>query len=262
MSDPTHIVIKDDTLYLSSNLVQIFQFIMNIESEVKSFLTFGEKLESIREQHLELIDLVIHQAKILKKNDVEYPFPFKKYPGEIANDLQYDVPLRSQIIVLFAFLETLRVLWTAYELETDDELKLKNASNEAIDKFIKEFCLTEKNKWYKNNRKRSGKIGVKCLRELRNNLTHFFAVSKLGLIPSFNEKFEEISKKTNYKFQAISPNDLYEIIKSASKIMLETWSKECTDQPEKFQKKIIFVKQIVEKKAPIKVTENKGKTNQ
>lgn len=255
MNEPTHILINGGNLYISTNLSGIFKFIIGIEKEVDAFLSVIDKLESIRDQYVELMDFAMHQGKLLKENSINYSYEFKEDPKTISDKLKYDLPLRSQTIVLFAFLETLRVLWTAYELGTADESDLKDASDTAIDNFIKKFCLNSKNEWYKKNSKRSGKIGVSSLRNLRNNLTHFFAVSKLGLVHEHTEHVKKMGSKTNHLFQAISPTDLHEMLKSASKIMLETWSSDFSEKPDEFKRKIIFVKEIVEKKGPQMVPE-------
>ena len=44
----------------------------------------------------------------------------------------------------------------------------------------------------------------------------------------------------------MSPEDLYEIIKGATQMMIEKWSNDCITKPDEFREKISFVKEIVE----------------
>lgn len=248
MNESTHILLNGESLYVSPNLMAIFKFIVGIEEEVLEVIQVDVKLDGIRDQFLELLDLCMYQSTLLKENSISYSFDFKEDPKEIAEKLNKKLSIRSQSIVLFAYLETLRVLWTAYELKTFDELVLKNASNSSIDKFIKEFCLNNRNEWFKKNSKRSGQIGVKSLRDLRNNLTHFFSVSKLGLVYSYEDIHDDLRKGTNNTVQFISPTDIYEMIKSAARIMLEVWSNDFKRNGSEFKERIYFVNELVRMK--------------
>ncbi len=256
MEKHTNIRIDGKSIVISPDLTGIFNFIMNIDEEVKNFLSFCDKLKDIGEQYLELMDFAKRQAEMLNKHSIKCDFQFKEDPSSIANKLTLIPPLRSQMIVLFAYLETLRVLWTAYDIGTDDEQQLRNASDDAIDSFIETFCLSKENSWYKNNSKRGGKIGKKDLRYLRNSLTHSFSLSKsnLALVGSFDEKADDLRKKTNNIFQAISPMDLYEICVSAFLLILEKWNDDC--RSDEFQKKIEHVKKLIKVKAPIEIHNN------
>jgi hypothetical protein len=133
---------------------------------------------------------------------------------------------RAELIVIFAQLETMRCLWTAYSNKTKDRKKIRDASDRKIDIFLKNFCLSKKNSWVKNNPKRAGKIGVKNLRDLRNNLTHFFSVPMaLAIAPADSEDdIEQIGRKTNNRVKAIMVKDLVEINKGAFEIMIKKWS--------------------------------------
>ncbi|MDH3324794.1 MAG: hypothetical protein OEL89_04090 [Candidatus Peregrinibacteria bacterium] len=244
----THIVINEDSVVLSPNLMVIFTFLMEIEKEVKSFLGFQEQLEEVREQVTELSGLIEFFAQKLKENDLDFTYQLSQSPKTIVDKLKFHRSPRSELIVLFAHLETLRVLWTAYENKTKNEAELRDASDGAIDKFLTDFCLCKKNEWFKKNSKRS--ISSQNLRDLRNSLTHFFSTKGLGVGTFFDEESERLRKKTNNKIKIIAPDDLLEIIGAASLLLIKKWSDDyqesLNENKSEFEKRIKCVKYLVE----------------
>lgn len=253
MDEQTYIIINDKKIYISSDLVSIFTFLMHIIDEVRVVIEVKDKLKTIANQHIETLNFLSHLIDLIKENNLDFKYTLKEHPETMAQKLEYNLPARSLMIMLFAVMETHRVLWTSYVLATKDEDLLKNASNEEIDKFIRHFFLTSENSWFKENTKRSGKISVAMLRDLRNSLTHFYSVSYLTVVNEYDEKMETLSKQTNYKFLAISPNDLYELIKSASMLMLKEWDNDCRKNPEDFKNRIRFTLSLVDEKGAVVV---------
>ena len=86
---------------------------------------------------------------------------------------------------------------------------------------------------------------------MRNSLTHFFSVSELGIVPFFDKKAEQISKKTNHKAQFISPEDLYKIIKGAATLIITKWNDDSLNNPQEFKEKISFVQEIIKRNGSI-----------
>ncbi len=200
---------------------------MEIEKEVKSLMSRQDQLKQIQEQVADFFELFLVMSKELQYSNAKFRYNLKEHPDTIIDKLKFDSCSRAEAIVLFAYLEALRCMWTAYVNQTSDEQKLRNASNEAIDLFIKDFCLCKQNKWVKKYPQRAGKISVRHLRELRNALTHFFSVGRLGIAPARSEEeVIKISNMTNHRVQFITTNDLLGLIEGATILLLSKWSED------------------------------------
>lgn len=260
----THFIFDGSKVMISPNLREVIIFLQEIEKEIEDFINFDKKLNSIKKQHLETIKLVEVLAGKLKENSIDFKFTFSEPPATIADKLKIDRPIRSEMIILFANLETLFCLNIAYENKTSDEKEIiKKAMNQGnVKSFINEFCLNSKNEWCKHNQERLKHISADDLRKLRNSLTHFFSVAQgLGISYSMlDEKSRKLEKATKYKAKFVSPEDLYEIIKGAAKLMIVKWSTDCnnclTKNSDEFKDKILAVKSIVEKSGAIVIKNN------
>ncbi|MFH1183027.1 MAG: hypothetical protein V1690_02065 [Candidatus Moraniibacteriota bacterium] len=252
MIKSTHFIFKDDNIFISPDLKKIVLFLQEIEREVESLLNFEKKLNSIRKQYLETIELVGLMAKKLKENSIDLKYTLSEHPATIADKLKIFRPVRSEMIVLFANLETLLCLNIAYENKTYDENKIRKTRNHYIKSFIKEFCLNPDNEWYKNNQKILKHITAGDLINLRNSLTHFFSVSKkIGISHALdNKKSRRLEKAINFRANFISPEDLNEMIKGAAKLMIFKWSNDCNNcianNSNDFKERILSVKSIIE----------------
>ena len=238
---------------------------MEIEKEVQGILDFNKKLESIRENYLEMSEFVLFLSDIIKKNNLDFKYSFKERPENIAEKLEFNFPIRSQMIVLFASLEVLFVLHLAYENQTNEKeslIKLAMDSNNTKS-FLNNFLLTEENKFYMDNKARLAKIDSTQLRDLRNSLTHFFSVGHGGLslspelLGQRSRKFENIlkqNKKGNIVF--ISEDDLLQLIKYANLLRFKKWSDDFQNDPEDFKQKIQFVIDLVKKEGAVIIRNN------
>ncbi len=253
----THLFFDDSNIVISPDISPIFHFLIEIDKEVGSLLGFQNQLKNIQEQVLEFSNFITFLAEKLKKEKIDYNYQLSEHPQTIADKLKFHLPVRSQMIVLFAFLETLRHLWIIYEQEISEEVELKKKSSNAdIESFFKKFCVCNKNEWVKNNSKKSGKIGFKNLRKLRNSLTHFFSPSALGITPLFEKETKEIDNKTNHKVQFISPSDLYGIIRGANRLILEKWNEDSLNDPQGFKRKIMLVQSVIKKNGAVILSKN------
>lgn len=223
----------------------IFDFLIQLEQEIKELMSYKKRLKELKKQCVEIFDILLKM-----KLDEKSKFTLSEHPETLANKFHFIRPIRSEFIVLFAHLETLRCLHTAYQNKTSDKKELRDASDGAMDKFIKEFCLTKNNQWVLDNPKRSGKISAKNLRDLRNSLTHFFSVNKIGLVPLYDNETEKISNKINNKIQFLSPEDFEKILYFAARLLLKKWSDDCKkslrDGNNDFVERMRCVKDIVE----------------
>lgn len=253
--EDTHLVFDGKNIFISPDLVPIFEFLMDIEKEVESLLGFDKKLRSIRLQYAETIALVQHLAKKLKDNGIDFEFNLTEKPETIADKLKLYLPLRSQMIVLFSNLEVLFCLSIAYQNKTDNDKEIRDAAKDSkvVRKFINSYCLTEKNEWFKKNKGIISGISAKKLRGLRNSLTHFFSVSpSISIVPAVLDekarKLEKIFKENGFQKPVfISPEDLYEMTKGAGRLAIEEWNDDSRRNQTEFKEGILAIKSVIEK---------------
>lgn len=261
----THIIFDGKRVVVSPNLQQVFSFLCGIGEEIDSIFGFDKKLESIKKQHLETIELIQVLSKKLKENSIDFSFTFSEHPETIADKLKMYHPLRSKFIILFANLEVLLCLNIAYENKTSDKREIINKAmeNDTVKSFLDDFCLNKENEWTKKNLERSKNITADDLRKLRNGLTHFFSVNGGIQIADtrLDEKLRKLEQRLNFKSNFISPEDLYEIIKGAYALLLTKWNDDCINSLNKksneFKERIFFVNDIVKNNGVILMAEDK-----
>jgi len=252
--ESTHFIFDGEKVIISPDLHSVINFLQEIEKEIEILLGFQKKLESIRKQCLEIVKLVELLSVKLKENSIDFSFTLSEDPSTLADKLKITRPIRSEMIVLFANLETLFCLNIAYENKISDEKEIiKKAMNQNdIKYFLERFCLNKENEWGQKNPERLNHITADDLRKLRNSLTHFFSVAKTLSVSYaiLNEKSRKLEKAINFKAKFISPEDLYEIIKGAARLMIKKWSEDYKDSLVKnsneFKEKILSVKKVVD----------------
>ena len=264
MSESTHFIFDEEKIQISPDLHPIIIFLQEIEKETESLLNLDKKLESIRKQYLETIDFVQFLANKLKENSIDFSYNFSEHPKTIADKLKVERPVRSEMIVLFAQLEVLLCLNTAYDNKTSDDGTIRRLvmNQETIKTFIKDFCLNTENEWGKKNMDRLKRITVDDVRKLRNSLTHFFSVGK-GLAVShayLDDKTRRLEKAIHFKAKFISPEDLFEIIKGSAKLMITKWGNDCKksliESSSDFKERILSVRDVVTSQGAMVVRNN------
>lgn len=254
-----HVVLDGDKIFVSQDLIPIFQFLIEIDKELESFLGFEKKLESIRVQHLEMLNVCSFLVRKLVENNIDFgEFRFAEKPETIAEKLELHLPIRSQMIVLFANLEVLFALNIAYQNQTDDDNFIRNEmarSKKAVRQFLKNYCLSDKNEWYRKN-KNWFLVSPWEFRKFRNSLTHFFSVSAgISISPeamkSQANETREALVKTGNNISFISPEDLREITKGAFILMMKSWNEDSLSRPEDFLKRIQMVQSVVKKNGSV-----------
>src|SRR3989344_3476314 len=103
--ESTHLIFDGKKMVISPDIMPVFSFLIEIEKEIESFLGFNKKLDDIKDSHLEMINFVQFLSNKLKENNVDFQYKFKEHPEKFADKLDFHVPLRSQVIVLFASLD-------------------------------------------------------------------------------------------------------------------------------------------------------------
>jgi len=229
-----------EKFYISRELKDLVDFLQSIEQECEILLGYENRLESIRKQISRLLHLSISKESVT-----------------FYETLKIIRPIRSEMIVLFAYLETLIRLNFAYENKIHDgeKIRILTLKKSVWQSFYNNFCLSSDNFWVKKNLERAKYITAQDLRYLRNALTHFFSVDKgLGLSHAIlDEKSRKLEKQTNYKLKFISPEDLFEIIKGAAFLMIKKWIDDCNENlknnSEDFNERITAVINLIEESA-------------
>lgn len=264
MNESTHFIFDNEKIQISPDLQPIMIFLQEIETETDSLLNLDKKIESIRKQYLETIDFVKFLVDKLKENSIDFKYNFSEHPQTIAEKLKVERPVRSEMIVLFAYLEVLLCMNAAYDNKTsnDDEIRKLVMNQDVIKSYIRDYCLTSHNDWGKKNSDRLKRITVDEIRKLRNSLTHFFSVGKgLGISHGYlDDKARRLEKATHFKAKFISPEDLYEILKGSAKLLITKWSEDCkkslSNGSTEFKERILSVRDIVVNQGAIVVKNN------
>lgn len=260
----THFIFDGRKVVISPDLVPILKFLQEIEKEIESFLGIEKRLKSILKQFEEIINLMEVLSQKIKENSLDFNFTFFENPSGIVDKLKFNRPIRSEMIILFANLETLFCLFTAYENKISNEKAIRDLTmnDDAIKSFLRNFCLTEHNEWGQKNPQRLKRITINDIRKLRNSLTHFFSVHKgLGIsYPTLDDKTRKLEKLIKFKSNFISPEDLYGIIKGAAMLIIKRWDEDCRQSMAKksndFKEKILCVKEVIANRGAVVVNNN------
>jgi len=260
MKENTHLLFDGKRIEISPDIMPVFSFLMEIEKEIESLLGFSKKLNDIKESYLEMIDFVGFLSNKIKENNLDFKYNFKEHPEKIAEKLNFDIPLRSQVIVLFASLDVLFNLHMAYKNETDNENDLRKLTMDTDNakSFLNIFLLNEENQYYKDNKLRLLRIDSNKLKNLRNSLTHFFSIGRGGLSLAPNLLDEKARKLENLLKQNkqgnvvfISPEDLYGLIKDANILRMKKWSDDFQNNSNDFKRKMNFVIDLVKREGAV-----------
>lgn len=267
--ESTHLVFNDKGIFISPDIMPVFNFLMEVEKEVESFLGFNTKLHGISKNYLEMIEFVTFLSNKLKENNINFEFTFKEHPEKVAEKLEFHIPLRSQMIVLFASLDVLFNLHVAYEFETTDEGELRRITMDSDNtkKFLNLFLLSEENQYYSENKSRLSKVDSGKLRDLRNSLTHFFSIGRggLSLSPSLLQekarKLEDTLKQDKHgNVVFLSEEDLRQLIRCANILRMRKWSQDFQKDPQLFKNKMQYTIDLVKKQGAIIVLNKETKS--
>lgn len=254
-NENTHVVYDGKQIVISPNLVEIFNFLSNVGKEIEDLLSLENKLVNIQKGYNDLLNFTTIIIKKVEENKID--FSSELTMKDIENSLKmfhgFNLPIRSIMIVLFSYIEVLYCINIAYLNQISDTSSIiQFARNEKnVKKFLNNYMLNDKNSFYKSNSKRFSKISAQQIRELRNLLVHFFSTNTEISISSskFNEKARiiesELEKNGQPNLIFLSINDLYDLIKNASNLILIEWTNDCKKEPEKFKNKIVCVKKLI-----------------
>ena len=103
-------------------------------------------------------------AKILEDNNLEFNYKSTTETLTIVEDLTSTQTLRSQAILLFAYMQTIFCLVTIYDKEIDDEKKIIQNTKNSLDSMITSLILTPHNSYYKQNFERYKHINAQDIK--------------------------------------------------------------------------------------------------
>jgi hypothetical protein len=257
--ESTHLIFDGKTIVLSPNLVPVFNFLKGIEDEVEGILNTKTKLDAIRKQVLGVLELAEALSKNVDTSHINLKEIFTEDPSTIAEKLEDIQTTRSEMIVLFANLETLMCLYLSYSHATDDPIKVKNLmmNDKNTKKFINKFLLTMDNPYYQQHHSRFKYVTSRNVRDLRNSLAHFFSVKGFALAPDeMTSKARDLESKVNNKVTFISPKEMYGLIQGASKLMLIMWNNDFNKNSLEFEVQIKKLLSVISKEGAVLVYDN------
>ncbi len=269
MQQDTYLSFKDGVVTHSPDIKQVFDFLANIEKETDSLLGFNKQLDLIKESYLEMLDFVLFLSNKLKQENIDFAYTLKNNPMQISQHFHFYLPLRSQAIVLFASLEVLLTLYTAYQFKTTDKNHLISLTMEPKNtkKFINLYLLNNENDYYNRNIARFKKIDAKKIRNLRNSLTHFFSIGPGGLslspelLATKARKLEnQLAKNRMGHVLFISESDISFLIKSAYVLQIKRWAEDCYKNPVEFKLRMANIIELVRKEGAV-IVQNVDKTH-
>ncbi len=205
--------------------------------------------------------MLVYLMKTLDENKIKREYKMDD-PNKIVKKFDSYSPIRSLFIVLFAQLETIFCLYIVYNEETDDKRVIRNSANDKnLKLFINEFILNDKNEYYNKNKDLFSKFTADKVRTLRNSLTHFFSVWEISIVPKYAEEkvkklSDEFKKQQNIDALFLSEEQLFLLIRWWARLLLRWWSEDYKKKNTDFERKIKFVKSVVESEWAVTIKEN------
>lgn len=220
------------TLHITTELVPIFEFLIHISDEVEYAVVWKDNfIEKLYTWFKDLLDTV----GVLWKDNREFENAAKHINmqnfWEITELVLKTKPSNDRVNmqIIFAYLETIKTLWNAYNHETDNYKRLIELSTDKYPEFIKNFLLTEQNNFFKQNKAKFDWISPRAFIDLRNALAHFFSVGTwwLQLGPSDSDILQKVKKYTNDQLSINPPfldsEDFFHLVKAWGILLIEKW---------------------------------------
>lgn len=242
-----------NSLRIHPDLVDTFNFLIKIDQENKHLLDHFDKMMNLRKDISLLLGDCAAMMKEIHSNWCEIKCKTTETELKELQDILYEIkrPVRSMMISLFAYMETLFSLLTVYKAWKElNEKELMNQSKNNLRPFISRYILNKENKYYLKHEKYFQELTSKRLIELRNHLTHFYSVpDNMAIAQDRKDPFiiEAREKQLNCIF--IIPNELYELLQSAAYMIVNEWHCDAINNHELFKIKMKNVIKVVWEKA-------------
>ena len=240
-------------LEIHPDLVDTFNFLIKIDQENKHLLNHFDMMMNLKKDILHLLwDCAIMMNKI-HSNWLDVKCETTQMELDELQNLLSEIkrPVRSVMISLFAYMETLFSLLTVYKAWKElNEKDLMNQSKNNLRPFISKYILSKWNKYYSVHEKYFKELSPQMLIDLRNYLTHFYSVPDGIAIAQDRENPEIIEKREEQtKCIFIVPVDLYELLQYAAFMIVNEWHCDAIKNHEIFKRNMKNVIKIVWEKA-------------
>lgn len=251
----THIIYDGEEIVISQDLWEIFDFLWNIDKELKSLMEIEQRLKSLKSKYLDIFENLVLFVEKAKEAKIDLNYELSKDTFDVKDEIQNIDLYRSQMITLFSYMETLFSLVTVYDQEISSKKEVIGKTKNNSESLINQFILNEENVFYKRNKERFSKITAGNLKDLRNMLTHFFSVSpSIGIIaqeafqnilPQVIEIENLLHSRGHIDYVYISPNNFYELLQDAFKLVMIKRNNDTVNSSIDFKRKINLVLEIV-----------------
>lgn len=250
----SHIVFDGEKIVVSSDLFHVLTFLSHIESEVEGILSINDKLADLSDGFSDVLKLMLDLFSRLEEFEPnirkeKFKLENTKDLNSLLKKLEGIFSPRSHMIVLMSSLEVLLAFYVAYdyEISTKKEIiaKMTGKNNNATE-FLDNFVLTDKNNYFNVNKKKLSPIKSLDLRNLRNDLVHFFSVSEKFIISYDKQPDEEYIKEKLKNVLLLSVKDLAYLVKDAHLLMISNWMNDFRKDKVIFNIKIKHVSKIVD----------------
>lgn len=137
-----HIILDWKKIYISKGLTQVFVFLSDIEKEVGKILDYNNKMKNLQDITVEMLWLLRNSIKLLNSKGIKTPLPqdtkiTEKYLNQETFNISQNL-IRSNMILIFSYIETLFCIITAYTLELDQQEDIVyNSKNKLINNIEK-----------------------------------------------------------------------------------------------------------------------------
>ena len=174
-----------------------------------------------------------------------------------AHHKNIDVSVRSLMLCLFAYMETIFFFKIIYDEDRDLSYEeLRRFSEWKMTDLIKKYLLSKKNnKYYALNYDEFNKIKQTDLMDLRHYLTHFYSTTDNFwlYIWRYSQKELDDVRKENPDFSMLSPYNLYYLINCAANNLILEWDSECKKDEISFNRKMKRVLKIAKNYAAVEI---------
>lgn len=251
-----HVVLQWERLIISPDLQTVFLFLNHIEEEIISQLHIKRQLREMNEKFWTIMRDFVALMKLLEENKIEYTVKSNEKTLSILEDFKTNHNVRIIIIAMFSYLDTIFHLIISYKHQITDETKLMQQTRWQRENLAEKYLLSKQNKFYYEQNSRLKDLNGKKIKSIRNFLTHFFSLPEgIILLENWaNENRDEIERLLGeQKMHSIwfTPEEWFNWIWGAVKIVLEEWTKDSLDNKILFKSKMSAVKAVINKHASV-----------
>ena len=240
-------------LEIHPDLVDTFLFIIAIDKENRYLLDHFDKAMNLKKNIMHLLWDSATMMKEIKSNWLEIKCETTQIEVQELQDIlsKIERPVRSVMISLFAYMETLFSLLTVYKAWKQlDDKQLMNQSKNDLKPFISKYIINKWNKYYSEHEEYFKELTSQKIIDVRNYLTHFYSVpDNIAIAQDRKDPFIIEAREKQLKCTFIIPVELYELLQSAAYMIVNEWHCDAVKNHEIFKRNMKNVIKIVWEKA-------------